>query len=240
MPASAGLGQRYDFYRLLRSIPANADVRRRDAFAPTVWELPRQLPGVGGAYRRSRRAVFVDDARRLNDALAGTALAGRYWVWSGVLLGWAREGRLLPGDADLDLAFSAADDERFASAVPALLKAGFRRWFRFVNNDGQITEETFVRGGAKFEFYRMTDIGRQREYHMYGTDAGGPVQLVARVPRQQTVPFEFLGRTWYKAADHEAELEAVYGDWRTPDPDFDYLDECSIVARCPWAPPTRL
>ena len=155
-------------------------------------------------------------------------------VWN--LLGWAREGRILPGDADADFAFSAADDERYARAVLALLDAGFRRWFCFRNNSGEITEETFVRRGAKFEFFRITDLGQQHQYYMYGRDDQGPVELVARLARQELEPFEFLGRTWQKSADHEAELEAIYGDWRTPDPTFSYLDEGTIVGRSRWAP----
>ena len=36
--------------------------------------------------------------------------------------------------------------------------------------------------------------------------------------------------------DHEAELEALYGDWRTPDPGYDYMCSPAIVRRYPWDP----
>jgi hypothetical protein len=230
------LRNRYRLYRVLRSVPENRRVRHRDAFTPTLWTLPGRYLRIAGANSPRRRAMFVEDLHLLHDVLAGSGLAGRYWVWSGLLLGWAREGRILPGDLDADLAYEAGDHERYVSAVPSLLQVGFRRWFSFRNNEGKVTEEVFVRRGAKFEFYRMPEVGGQREYYLYGIDADGPVQVTARLPRQELAPFEFLGRTWLKALDHEAELEAMYGDWRTPDPTFDYLHEHTIVARARWAP----
>ncbi len=52
--------------------------------------------------------------------------------------------------------------------------------------------------------------------------------------------FRFLGREWLKLADHEAQLEELSGDWRTPDPDWDYRDDPSIVARLPSPPVPRV
>ncbi len=44
-----------------------------------------------------------------------------------------------------------------------------------------------------------------------------------------------LDRTWLKPEDHEAHLEAVYGNWRTPQPGYWYVrDEKSIVSRDVW------
>jgi GH18 family chitinase len=52
------------------------------------------------------------------------------------------------------------------------------------------------------------------------------------------VHFEFLGRKWLKSADHERELTAIYGDWRTPDQNWDYLyDDLSIRSVTTWAHP---
>jgi hypothetical protein len=236
LPVPADLRHRYEFYRRLRAIPENRHVSGRDALAPTLVELRGSIPGLRSGSLSSRLAAFEEDLRLLHDVLADSALAGRYWVWCGMLLGWAREGRILPGALDADFAFSAADDARFARAVPALLDAGFRRWFCFRNNAGEITEETFIRRGVKYEFFRMTDVGQQYQYYTYGRDDQGPVELVARLARQELEPFEFLGRPWLKSADHEAELEAIYGDWRTPDPTWTYLNEGTIIGRSRWLP----
>ena len=46
----------------------------------------------------------------------------------------------------------------------------------------------------------------------------------------------FLDRTWLKVSDHDAELTANYGDWRTPKSDWNYLDSPSIVTTESWDP----
>ena len=51
------------------------------------------------------------------------------------------------------------------------------------------------------------------------------------IPAQGLAPFDLVGRTWQKVADHEAELTALYGDWRTPDPTWSCTEERSIVRR---------
>ena len=54
--------------------------------------------------------------------------------------------------------------------------------------------------------------------------------------RQRLVPIEFLDRVWLKSEDHELELEHEYGDWRSPDPDWDYMRAHNIIGRAPWNP----
>jgi hypothetical protein len=89
-----------------------------------------------------------------------------------------------------------------------------------------------------FEFFRMVPEDGQLTYWTYAW-VPEPVQCTGRIADQPKVPFSFLGRTWLKSDDHEAELEALYGDWRTPRPDWNYLDEPSIVAKHPWRDPTE-
>ena len=70
---------------------------------------------------------FVANLQLLNDVIAQTALAERYWLWGSVLLGWAREGRLLGHDAaDADFGIFAADEADWLSATPSLASAGFQ------------------------------------------------------------------------------------------------------------------
>jgi hypothetical protein len=229
------LRRRHEFYRVLRGIPDNDRVPGSDTVVPAVYESLRKGLAAGHADGRLR-TLFEHDLRLLNDVLDRCGFADRYWVKGGLLLGWAREGRVLPTNTDADFAFSAQDAGRFTEAAAALPAAGFRRWFCFRNSAGEITQETFIRRGAKFEFHRMTEAGRQHQYYLYGYDLEGPVELVARLPRQELEAFEFLGRTWHKSVDHEAELEAIYGDWRTPDRAWSYMNERAIVARARWAP----
>lgn len=180
--------------------------------------------------------------RRLHDALEQTPFAGRYWLFCGALLGWAREGRLLAHDfRDVDLAYDAVDHDQFLAAIPAILAAGFRPAFRYRSNDGTITEHSFFRQGAKFEFFRLTRVDDQYRYHVYGSERddedegeGEQLELVGALPAQPREPIKFLGRTWLKSADHGLELETMYGDWRTPDPGWSFLDDRAVVERLPW------
>lgn len=179
---------------------------------------------------------FTEDLRRLNDVLATTSL--RWWVWGGMLLGWAREGRLLRHDLnDADFAFRAGDPA-FPAAATALMDAGFAPHRRFVSNTGCATEWAFHRGDAKFEFWALEDVGELLQYHVFadGTQRGGPpVEAIAHVPAQPLDRFRFLGRTWNKVVDHELELQVLYGPgWREPEPDWWYMHDCAITLRRPW------
>ena len=58
--------------------------------------------------------------------------------------------------------------------------------------------------------------------------------LVCELPLQPRVAFSFLGRTWQKVADHDVELTAIYGAWRTPFPSWTVLDSADVVDRRPW------
>jgi hypothetical protein len=175
---------------------------------------------------------FVANLQRLNDALKHTELDGHYWVWSGLLLGWARDGAVLPHDClDADFAVADRDFHRLVDAVPTIMRAGFRCDRRFVNTAGQVTELTFLRHGARFEFFRMFPADERLRYYMYSIKLKGITQVEAFVPEQETVPFSFLDRTWLKPRDHDLELRMVYGSWKVPDPSWSYLDTLDLEAR---------
>jgi hypothetical protein len=179
--------------------------------------------------------LFARDLRRFHDVLATTDLAGRYWVWGGLLLGWAREGNLLRADTrDADFAIRSEDLARLDAAVSALTRAGFRRLFRFTNNAGQLTEVTFLRHGSQFEFFLLFPENGMLRYFMYGSDHRGPVEIEAEEPDQPLQPFELAGRSWLKPIDHEAHLACTYGDWRTPVHRWSYLEQPNIVERRTW------
>jgi hypothetical protein len=175
---------------------------------------------------------FAEDLRYLHDTLERTELKGRYWVWSGLLLGWAREGAILAHDSmDADFAVDDRDFHLLAKAVPTLLEAGFTTNRCFVNNEGIITELTFNRHGTHFDFFRMFPQGDNLRYFMYSIKWSEILEYEACLPKQEKVPFSFIGRTWLKQEDHERELQAMYGSWQIPDPNWSYLDQPDIVAR---------
>lgn len=177
---------------------------------------------------------LATNLRHLHDTLEGTELRGRYWVWSGLLLGWAREGAILRHDSlDADFAVNDRDFHLLARSVPALVQAGFRCDRCFMNNQGVITELTFTRNGAKFDFFRMFPESGTMRYFMYAIRWNGILEMEACLPEQPKVPFSFVGRTWLKPQDHERELTAVYGSWQVPDLGWSYLNQPDIVVRRP-------
>jgi hypothetical protein len=231
----ADLKARYVFYRMARRAPENLSVRRRHAVSPLIGEIASRVPGMAFIDQRVRTRVFVRDLQMLNDVLSRTPCGDRYWVWSGLLLGWAREGRVLPHDLrDADFAYADEDEPLIVEGIEALVRAGFRRGFSLRNNAGALTEHTVIRHGARFEFFRMSPVSSEWEYHLYGTGQPFPTQLTARLPRQRLAPFDFLGRNWLKPVDHEQELSMMYGDWRTPDPSWSYLEQGDVVGREEW------
>jgi hypothetical protein len=205
------------------------------AGARHCFDLPILGPALSRVSDRLFARRFVSDLRRLHDTLDRTELAGHYWVWAGMLLGWAREGHLLAHDRDADFALRHEDLPRLMQAVPSLRTAGFRPLQMYRNNDGQITEITFCRHTGKIEFFVMEPVDGMLRYFVYGYPPDRLVEVEARVSDQELIPFDFLGRTWLRHADHERELEAMYGDWRTPRRDWDYLnDDQAVVGRRAW------
>jgi hypothetical protein len=231
------------YRELLDRHPIPAELAHHRHHSPTVRDL---LVAVASGEERRLRVTasrelaaraFVANLQLLNDTLATSPLADRYWVCGGLLLGWARDGRPLAHDcADADFGIHRADLEHFKAAANALTAAGFAPLYVHRNNHGDVTEYTFWRDGAKFEFFVMDPAGTNLQYYVFGAgDRGeGPVQAVCAIASQPLAPFGFLDRTWRKPVDHDAELTQMYGDWRVPDSDWNYMDDRAIVSRTAW------
>ncbi len=192
-------------------------------------DVVSQMPAVGHPVQRR---LFVANLRRLHDALRGTPIDGRYWVWGGLLIGWAREGRPLAHDLhDVDFAYLDEDHDRFLDSVRALTTAGFGPYRRFSSADGRYVEHVFRRDGVRFEFFRLARRADRWRYSVFTGHPAVPSELIAEIPAQPRVPFVFLGRQWLKVADHDLELRSIYGDWRTPRTDWIYTEDHAVVER---------
>lgn len=199
------------------------------ASARHVGERLRAVPALRPLVVAVSRQLVAIEMRRLNDVLEATPMAGRYWVWGGLLLGWAREGRVLANDtADVDFAFRDSDFERMRQSIPTLEARGFRLIHAVRNTAGDLSVLVLERSGIHFDFLKLTRIGDR--YRYFGSFWS--VQVVGEIPAQPLEPFEMFGRTWLKSKDHDLELTALYGDWRTPRSDWQpERDNPSIVSR---------
>lgn len=184
--------------------------------------------------------MFERSLQLLNDVLSSTPFGNRYWLRAGLLLGWAREGRILSHDrADADFGFLAQDRDNLLQAIPRLIEAGFAPSTVLRNNAGRATEYVLRRGTANFEFFEMEEVGNELEYFLYcahGEHKQDPIQIRCRVPRHNLEEIEFVGRRWYKPDRHERQLEVMYGEWRKPDPYHQYINTGAAVERTPWSP----
>ncbi|NNN19249.1 MAG: hypothetical protein HKL84_05275 [Acidimicrobiaceae bacterium] len=186
-----------------------------------------------------RKEHFVDSLALLNRAIASTQFEGHYWIFGGLLLGWAREGAILKNDyRDADFAFMAHDRDLFIEALGPLFEAGFRPFHRWRNNEGRSTEWVLERDGARFEFFEFSPVDKLTEpkpqlhglpmFRHYGyfprdcswnealANPGNSIEQVeVHLPYQERTEFRFLDSTWLKVADHELELDSLYGQrWR--------------------------
>lgn len=178
-------------------------------------------------------SLFAHELREFNDALRVTSLGGRYWLSGGLLLGWAREGRMLDHDTgDVDFWVLAEDAHLVEDAADALSRAGFRRLWLYRNSRGDVTEFTFMRHGAKFELFLLFPGSEQgkRIYFLYE----GETEFENEIADQQLESFEFLGRVWLKPRFHEAHLREIYGRWEVPDRSWSSSDAPCVVTSRPW------
>lgn len=214
---------------VLHRVGARAGVPPVTPRRPARDAIVRWLERMPKLDHRVQRRLTVGALRRLHRCLRGTPIDGRYWIWGGALIGWAREGGLLDSDLhDVDFAYLDADHERFLDSIPALVDAGFQPTRRFVDQRGRFVEHVVTRRRVRFEFFRLDPVGDRWRYVICMPD--GETAATAEIPAQERVPFRLVGRTWSKVADHDAELSAIYGDWRTPRPDWFYGDDHALVA----------
>jgi hypothetical protein len=205
------------------------------------WRLTRPLREVPkGVTDRLFSAYtsrkFIQNLCLLHDTLDDTELAGRYWLSSGLLLGWARNGKPLKNDMrDADIYFLSDDLPSFARAIPSIIDAGFEPSRRLLTNDGRTMVYQFILDGSTFDFAVMEQGDGYLHYYSFRAPFGGThVQVLDSIPDQPLEPFEFVGRTWLKHIDHDAELTAMYGDWRIDDPRWDTLKSPAIIERSIW------
>ncbi|WP_051304478.1 tetratricopeptide repeat protein [Chitinilyticum litopenaei] len=157
--------------------------------------------------------------RLLWQTLALLATAGVHaFPFAGTLLGLEREGRLLPFDKDLDVALPYSE---MATACACLLQNGWQE----ESNPMRLLNPRSFRHAASGLILDLCGIAQEGDMLIGGFwQAGTPWewQRIAEYPaplqlQQQLRP---EGSVWALNQPQQW-LVALYGDWQTPDPNFD-------------------
>jgi len=178
--------------------------------------------------------LFLANLRLFNDVLAASPLAGHCHLAGGMLLGMARSGHPLPGDLDVDVFFFQERLRDLPKTVSLLTAAGFEPKYRLYANDGELAEYSLVKDGAKFEFFSFRRLGGGLLQYFVFTFGRNGEQFDKRYLDIEHAPVRFLDREWLVPVDTDAALAFMYGDWRTPDPEWNWCNDPKIVKREPW------
>ncbi|MFV3075887.1 hypothetical protein [Niveispirillum fermenti] len=142
-------------------------------------------------------------------------------IHAGTLLGLARDGDLLPGDQDIDLAVMPPATS--AQVAETLVSTGDFRPQPHGVDSGGFRALVHQPTGLTVD---ITEYGREGErFVSRWRHPSGVILREATVPAftSRLVDVPALGRRLPQPDDPAALLSATYGDWRTPDPCFDTL-----------------
>jgi SAM-dependent methyltransferase len=182
-----------------------------------------------------REESFVDDlldeAEKL-ERLVRTDLGVDLFVTGGTLLGPVREGRIMPGDDDVDFAYLSAHDNPSDVVLEsfrmerALVAAGYE----IVRLSGGHLQLMFPGASVSDRFYIDIFTYFVSNGWFYGTFHAR--ERASRVGLLPLRPIDVNGRRLPGPAEPEELLAAIYGPhWRTPDPAFTFETPPSALRR---------
>jgi len=181
-----------------------------------------------GKYRKRMKKMIFD----VIDILEKNNIP--YWLDEGTLLGIIRDGDLLPWDHDAD--FRVPGD--YAQKILSLKSKFFQKFFVKKNK----TKNIWLPGNTrsikiKTHFERLVRINFHIDiFFKYKIDNSYHWIIMRALKHADSKFFDKLDTiTWegreVKIPSHVEEyLELNYGDWRTPDPDFDPSVDSGTIA----------
>lgn len=179
--------------------------------------------------------AFVEVVKCIQDE----GLNDDIWVCGGALLGFAREGKILNHDVDVDFNYDASLEHEFLKLIDRLVRSGFKYIKPYKNNDQIITQHLLMHGRVKIDFFRIwsTEEGDMQWYcYCHKHWASRPSrQFLNQITSVGLEKINFHGVEVSKPIDHERYLREIYGEWRVPVKDYAYyIDNLSIVKAEPW------
>ena len=186
------------------------------------WKQVLYRKALGPLPQRRERGL-----KKLFDVLATTPLHDKYWMNGGLLLGCIRDGGPMEYDDDADFSFWKSDRQLMEEASKVLQANGFKLRKKRPNNDGSITTFSYRYWGVDYDFCEMYLVNEKMRW--IGRAGAPNLELVNEVPNHGLEPIELYGRQWMKPDDHETYLEALYGDWRNPDPNYCSWEDSKAV-----------
>jgi len=153
----------------------------------------------------------------------------KYWLDFGTLLGIVRENRILPWDDDMDISIFEEDIEIVRTKVMPELKAmRYRDYLRYFNDTfGPLQKGTprafkvrtnrffFFKGHVKLDIFIMYKSDKKYNWVELGELHSFPEDLL-----EEFDYFDFNGKKYRIPKDYDKYLTYHYGDWRTPNPDY--------------------
>ena len=159
-----------------------------------------------------------------------------YHLEGGTLLGIVRDKKLIPWDHDLDISILASDADR----ILQVLKHLPRRWRiskRFHDNDSHLWNRNQL---------RLIKIKSRRLYFLPGNDCldifikffdddfaywkvDRHIMRASKKYYSGNETVEFMGKALSVPLDYQGYLTEKYGDWQTPEPDWHFSREKTIL-----------
>jgi len=211
---------------------------RLEAIIFPPYLLLNRIPGFRQWINRIQGRRYERVLKELHTTFAESPLNGHYRLSGGMLLGYYRDGRLLPWDCwDVDFEIEESSLAELAATLPLLLKAGWRRRVTWFNNDGDLAEIRLKRKFIYLDLFVTYDRGGSSASWLFSERDGVWLQAEVHLPTTPTQPVEFIGLIWPAPDPIEPALEARYGQWQEPDSKWDYMTTSSIVKTERWTRP---
>jgi hypothetical protein len=147
----------------------------------------------------------------VNELLRGKGL--QPFLMSGTLLGFQRNGALMPHDKDIDIGIIGWEHQ--FTIAQALLEAGFFK-FDLTQLSGRnrfLISAYDLRNGMAIDFFLFHDHG---DHYLHGIDFNIEITQNFKFSKFTLHEVDFLGDKFFVPDNIDRNLKENYGDWQTP------------------------